>query len=237
MGDFTNKYFSYTISIYIKFISMTITDVIISETIEFIKEHFNDEESLADKMFNKKYNQVPKTNKAVSDPSMGELIGYVYKDNFKILKEPIVIYKNPKTLRFFGNDTRAILTNKIDLYVATSYEGLHRFILDILVDKNILSYDSTLNYMEEMPEEFIALRRAGGSNTFGQGRYISSLEEYTVKFPKYYHMMFEYANKKFPFEFKIYDNLSEIIDPNTMIGNIPNQHLDGMPDYDGGILY
>jgi len=215
-----------------------VSDIIIAETKRFIKEYFDDdEESLADKMFNKKYNQVPKTTKANSDPSMGELVGYIYKDNFKILKEPIAIYKNPKSLKNFGNDTRAILTDKIDLYVATSYEALHIFILGLLVDKNILSYGSTLNYMEEMPEEFIALRRAGNTNTFGQGRYISNLEGYTVRFPKYYYMMFEHANNKFPFEFKIYDNLSEIIDPNTMIGNIPNQHLDGMPDYDGGILY
>ncbi len=214
-----------------------IKDIIITETRNFINEYFNDEESLGDKIFNRKYNQVPQTTKPVTDPSMGELVGYIYKNNYRTFNEPIGIYKNPKSLNNFGNDTRAILTNKIDLYVATSYEALHEYILELLVDKNILSYGSTLNYMEEMPEEFITLRRAGNTNTFGQGRYVSDLEEYNLRFPKYYLMMFEQANTKFPFRFKIYDNLSELDDPNTMIGNIPNQHLDGMPDYDGGILY
>ena len=42
-----------------------VSDIIIAETKRFIKEYFDDdEESLADKMFNKKYNQVPKTTKA-----------------------------------------------------------------------------------------------------------------------------------------------------------------------------
>jgi len=217
---------------------MEINDIIIAETKIFINEYFDDEEeSLADKIFNKRFNQLPNTNKATNDPSMGELIGYIYSGKIRKFAEPVAVYKNPKSLKNFGSDTRGILTNKIDLYVGTSYEALHGNILDLLIDKNIVSYGSTMNYMEEMPEEFITLRRAGNTNSFGQGRYISDLDEYINKFPKYYLMMFEQANKKFPFEFKFYENLSEIIDPNTMIGNIPNQHLDGMPNYDGGILY
>lgn len=216
---------------------MEINDIIIAETKKFIKEYFDDEESLLDKIFNKRFNKAPETTKPKTDPSMGELIGYIYKNKYTQLKQPIGVYKNPKSLNYFGNDTRAILTNKMDLYVATSYEALHSLILELLVEKNILSYGSTLNYMEELPEEFMAIRRAGGTNTFGQGRYVSDMEEYNVKFPRYYFMMFEQANNKFPYNFKIYDNLSEIDDPNTMIGNIPNQHLDGMPNYDGGILY
>lgn len=214
--------------------------MVFDETKRFITELYGDEreESLADKLFNRRYNQLPTIKPSPSDSSMGELIGYVYKDNYKILKEPIGIYKNPKSLTNFGNDTRAVLTNKNDLYVGRSYDALHTFILELLVTKGILSNDSIVNYMQELPEEFITLRRAGNTNTFELARYRTNSEEYNIKLPRYYLMMLDQANSKFPFKFNDNtENISEIIDPNNMIGNIPNQHLDGMPEYDHGILY
>lgn len=213
---------------------MKIIDLIISETKEFMNEVFDNEESLADRVFNKRYNQIPRTNKhTFNDPSMGELVGYIYKDHYKLLKEPIAVYKNPKSLINFGSDTRAVLTNNNDLYVATSYEALHTFMLDLLVTKGILPAGSIINYMEELPEEFIALRRAGDTNTFGLARYNSE----NFKMPRYYLMLFDNANSKFSFNFKVFEELNELIDPNYMMGNIPNQHLDGMGGYDPGIMY
>jgi hypothetical protein len=214
---------------------MNIGEMIYNETKKFISEY--EEESLADRLFNKRYSQVPTTTKSITDSSMGELIGYIYKDNFKNLKEPVAVYKNPKSLKNFGSDTRGILTNNIDLYIAVSYEALHNFILDLLVRNNILTSNSIINYMEELPEEFIAIRRASNTNTLGQGRYRNTSGDYLTKFPKYYSLIFDQANSKFPFNFNLYTDISEIIDPNNMISNIPNQHLDGMPNYDPGILY
>jgi len=174
----------------------SILQIIKEELINLIKENWDDwenEPSIADKIYAKRgITNTTNTNTEIN----AELVGYVNKQWDKPI-DPIPVYKNPKNLIGFLANTRAILLNTGDLYVAQSYNALHDNILDLLANKNILPLASKYNYSTNYPEEFIAVVRVSDTTTFGE----SSAYDY---FPPYYEEIFNIANEKQPYIFKQY---------------------------------
>jgi hypothetical protein len=167
---------------------------------------------------------------APSQPKVdGELIGYVDKQWKEKLKEPIPVYKNPRSLTGINVAARGVLLNNSDLYLAPLPNAMHDNILDMLSEKGIVPYAKTYEYFTYFPDEFIAVQRVGNTNIFTQ----SSAYE---KFPEYYEEIFRIANNKHPFQFKAHptgNNLNELespLDPMNQYSNIP-------PGYDANILY
>jgi hypothetical protein len=163
---------------------------------EELQDYYSDwgtESSLGDKIFAKNQGQ------AIQEPqiSNAELIGYVDKRGLEDISPPIPVYKNPKTLEGFSNDTRGILMDTGDLYVAQNYNALHANILDLLAEKNIIPYSSKFGYDYNYPANFIAVVRIGRSNTFGQ----SSAYDY---FPNHYIQIFDNGEKAQPYGFQSY---------------------------------
>lgn len=158
-----------------------------------------DEPSLADKMYNKKYG----TGAEIEKPTdiNAELIGYVTKQFTLPLTTPIPVYKNPRNLNGFGNNTRAVLLANGDLYVAKNANAMHDNILDLLTEKRIIPFNSKFDYDVNMPEEFVAVQRSENSNTFGQS--MAYLKDEFNDFPIYYREMFSLANSKQPYDFKV----------------------------------
>ncbi|MCK9416727.1 hypothetical protein M0Q97_08740 [Candidatus Dojkabacteria bacterium] len=167
---------------------------IINEVVQkFINEFSDDwenEPSIADKIYAKR----GITTQQSQDRINAELIGYVDKQWNKPIN-PIPVYKNPKNLIGFLPNTRAVLLNNGDLYVAQSYNALHDNILDLLANKNIIPIASKFNYDKNYPENFIAVVRASDTTTFGE----SSAYDY---FPEHYIEIFDAANQKQPYIFK-----------------------------------
>jgi hypothetical protein len=202
---------------------LSVIQLILEELQDFYD--YDQEQSMADRYLQKHVAIDPAPKEQVD----AELIGYVDKQYGRKLSEPIPVYKNPQALKGFGYDTRGVLVENGDLYLAKSWQAMHDDILDMLSKKNIVPYAQIYHYFNLLPEEFIAVQRAGSTNTFGQS---SAYDE----FPDYYDGMFEIANQRQPFQFKAYPpdpNLNETespLDPNFMGSNIP----DG---YDANILY
>lgn len=176
----------------------SILQIIKEELINFIKENWDDwenEPSIADKIYAKK-GIINTTNSNARTEINAELVGYVDKQWNKPIN-PIPVYKNPKNLIGFLPNTRAILLNTGDLYVAQSYNALHDNMLDLLADKKIIPLASKYYYDSNYPEEFIAVVRASDTTTFGE----SSAYDY---FPPHYEEIFNIANEKQPYIFKQY---------------------------------
>jgi hypothetical protein len=170
---------------------------IIKETIQDFYNDWspNDEPSLADKYFKNKTGIETKPQQ--QKPINAQLIGYVTKR----YNEPIPavpVYKNPKNLQGFLNNTRGIILANSDFYIATSPEALHDDMLTLLTEHGIIPYGSKFDYGDKLPEEFVAVQRAGNTNIFGAS------DAYFI-FPNYYITIFDNANQKQPFEFN-YDD-------------------------------
>jgi len=174
---------------------LSILQVIKEEVQNFYSDwSMNDEPSIADKIYSK--NQGIETAE-VQRPINAELVGYVNKQAEKPLNPPVPVYKNPKTLDGFTHDTRGILMNTGDLYLAQSYNALHDNMLDLLAEKGIVSSASKFGYATNYPGNFVAVMRAGGSRTFGQS---SAYDD----FPNEYIEIFENGEEKQPYGFKNY---------------------------------
>jgi len=194
MRHFLFNMFYDTKCIYGKYILMSNIFQIIKEEIQNFYSDWqsNDEPSIADKYYEKK----GITTKPIETPINAELIGYVNKQINKLIN-PVPVYKNPKNLNGFSNDTRGILMSNGDLYLAQNYMTLHDNILDLLAEHGIVSYGSKFGYAENYPKDFVAVVRVGNSNTFGQST------AYDV-FPNYYIKIFDIAEEKQPFGFQYY---------------------------------
>lgn len=172
--------------------------------IQIIKEEIHDfysdwesEPSVLDKYGEKNLGIAPSTNKNPDVQINGELIGYVDKQAYQKLDQPIPVYKNPKTLDGFSQNTRGILLPSGDLYVAQNYKALHDNILELLADKNIIDRGKIYNYGEYYPKDFVAVVRAGNSKTFGQS------SAYDI-FPNQYLEIFDNGDQKQPYYFQAY---------------------------------
>lgn len=173
----------------------SILQMINEEIQNYINEFWDDwenEPSIADNIYAKQGIETQQPQKKIN----AELIGYVDKQ-WKTPINPIPVYKNPNTLIGFLADTRAILLNNGDLYVAQSYNALHDNILNLLASKNIIPLASKFNYDSNYPEEFVAVVRASDTTTFGE----SIAYDY---FPPHYEEIFDIANNKQPYIFKKY---------------------------------
>ena len=199
-----------------------------SRLIQIIKEEledfydYSDEQGMADRYFEKNYGTQTTTSTTPEVKIDAELIGYVDKQWQNPLKVPIPLYKNPKTLKDFGASCRGVLLNNGDFYVAPSASAMHENILHILAEKGIIPYANSYNYGLALPEEFIAVQRVGGTNTFAQ----SSAYD---KFPEYYQEIFRIGNQKQPYSFEAYKMVEETespLDPNNLISYRPEGYVD-----------
>jgi hypothetical protein len=174
---------------------LSILQIIKEEVQNFYSDwSMSDEPSIADKIYSRNHGI---DTDEVQRPINAELVGYVNKRADKPLNPPVPVYKNPKTLDGFTHDTRGILMSNGDLYLAQSYNALHDNILDLLAEKNIVSYASKFGYADNYPSNFVAVMRAGGSKTFGQS---SAYDE----FPMEYEEIFNNGEAKQPYGFKGY---------------------------------
>lgn len=153
----------------------------------------NDEPSIADKYYEKNLGTTT-TNEPETNIS-AELVGYVTKQWKNTLPKPIPVYKNPRSLNGFTKETRGILLNTGDLYVAQSYNALHDNILELLAEKGIVPLASTYNYDKNYPEQFVAIQRTANTNNFAQSMAYD-------EFPPHYQEIFDIGGKKQPYTFK-----------------------------------
>ena len=75
----------------------------------------NNEPSIADDIYSKRYGIETKEE---DKPINAQLVGYVKKQGNRPLTPPVPVYKNPKNLEGFSEDTRGVLLNDGDLYLA-----------------------------------------------------------------------------------------------------------------------
>jgi len=152
----------------------------------------NDEPSLADRYYDNKgiTTKEPQQQNKID----AELVGYVDKQWTKSIT-PIPVYKNPRTLNGFTNETRGILLSTGDFYVAQSYNALHDNILQMLADKGIVPLAAIYNYDKNYPEQFVAVQRTFNTNNFAQSMAYD-------EFPPHYEEIFEIGTQKQPYTFK-----------------------------------
>lgn len=152
----------------------------------------DDEPSLADKYYEKR--GIRTSVQQAQIPINAEFIGYVDKQWQKSIT-PVPVYKNPRSLEGFTNDTRGILLSNGDFYVAQSYNALHDNILEMLAEKGIVPLASTFHYDQKYPEAFVAVQRASSTKVFGQSM------AYDM-FPPHYQEIFDTGNQNQPYVFK-----------------------------------
>ncbi len=148
----------------------------------------DDEPSLVDKYYEKRGIATPKQQVINAEP-----IGYVDKQ-WKTPITPIPVYKNPKNLDGFTKETRGILLNNGDFYVAQSYNALHDNLLQLLADRGVIPLATIYNYDKNYPEQFVAVQRTFHTNNFVQSMAYD-------EFPPYYEEIFEIGNQKQPYTF------------------------------------
>ena len=170
-----------------------IIQIIKEEINRFYSDWSNSEEpSLADRLYQKKYNiETPKAPQEIN----AELVGVVTKQATRPLNPGVPVYKNPRNLQGFANNTRGILLATGDFYVAQNANALHANMLDLLADKGIVPYASKFDYEEKYPNEFVAVQRNENTNQFGQS---SAYNE----FPNHYLELFNVGNMKQPYKFE-----------------------------------
>jgi hypothetical protein len=200
----------------------------LNRVLQIIKEELEDfydydkEQSMADKYLEKN------TTVSTMSPNIkidAEIIGYVDRGMSGKLKEPIPIYKNPKNLNGFSSNSRGVLLNNGDFYLAPT-PILHDFILEMLGQKGIIPYGKVYDYNLEYPEEFIAVIRIGNTNKFGQSTAY-------FKFPEHYQEIFNIANQKKPFQFvnqPYMDEMESPLDPNYQISYMPQGYQHNILD-------
>jgi len=172
-----------------------------SRIVQIIKEEvqnwFDDEPSIADRIYQKRGITPTQQTPTSHDDVSGEFVGYLMKTwAGGKYNQPIPIYRNPKNLRGYDLITRGVLVGNGDIYVSKLGDGLHIDILYLLAKEGIIPVDSIVpNYTQIMPEEYITIIRMG-NNRFTQS-------EGYEEFPEYYEVMFEEANQIQPFTFVV----------------------------------
>jgi len=161
---------------------------------EEIENFWNDEPSIADKYYEKKIGLQPNPQQQEKKIT-ADLIGYVDKQFVEPLNPPVPVYKNPKSLDGFSNDTRGILLANGDLYLALNYNAFHDNILELLAENGLVSYQNKIDYGRRLPKDFIAVVRVGTTKTFNQ----SSIYD---EFPEYYLKLFENSSARLPYNFE-----------------------------------
>ena len=175
---------------------MNLQNLIILEFQSFIREYFDpDEETLIDKYHATKgiHTQPPK------EEIDGEFIGNVTYSWERKTKEPIPLYKNPRNLNGFPKETRGVILQNGDIYLAAHTDALHDNILMLLSKKGIVPTAATFNWYRDFPEEFVAIQRMGNTNIFTSS---ASYADFP-KTPDVYIEHFDNANDKHPYKFKI----------------------------------
>jgi hypothetical protein len=161
---------------------------------EEISNYYSDwQPSIADKYYEKQLGITTKNPQEVKIDA--ELIGYIDKQ-WKNPITPIPVYKNPKNLNGFESNTRGVILNNGDFYLAISRNAMHDNMLDLLTEKGIIPYQSKFDYSTKYPEQFVAVQRASNTITFAQSMAYDN-------FPLYYEEIFDIANKKQPYHFKM----------------------------------
>jgi hypothetical protein len=168
--------------------------------IRIIKEEldrwFDDEPTLLDRYYEKKFGVSKPQVQPQPEQIDGELVGYLDKSWEQKLDIPIPVYKNPKTLKGFETSARGVLLANGDFFLGKTSNAMHWNILQLLVKLGYIANDvSIASYGTTEPEEFITVIRVYNSNYFSQS------EAYD-EFPIYYQIMFDEANKKHSYKFK-----------------------------------
>ena len=177
---------------------MSLHNLIAEELQSFVQEYFDyDEESLIDKYHAARgiHTQPPK------EGIDGEFIGNITYSWDRKLKEPIPLYKNPRNLNGFTKETRGILLQNGDVYLAAHTDALHDNILILLSSKGIVSKAATFEWYRNFPEEFVAIQQLGNTNIFTS----SVSYDGFPKTPDVYIEHFDNANNKHSYKFKFTD--------------------------------
>jgi hypothetical protein len=166
---------------------------------EVIKEFFSDDDDsprLSDKRYQRLGIQNSQTNVQTAIKDDAELFGFVGTDikGRMINKDPVAVYKNPKTLRGIEYGARGVLMSDGTFYIGKKSSVLHDEILDLLVEKRVITADKTIRYGQNKPEEYIAMERKEMTNSFSPSSVYSEL-------PIYYYDIIELGNKAHSFTF------------------------------------
>ena len=198
---------------------LSIAQLIKEELQDFVKDYWqdNNKPSLADKVFAKNQGVDLKQD----TPIDAELVGYINN------RHPV--YKNPKNLNGFANNTRGILMANGDLYLGKTLGAFHTYILALLAEHNIVPFAAQYDY-DLGEHDYVAVQRIVFSDVFAQS-------EVYKEFPNSYYEIFDNGTAKQPYTFKYLedDNLNELespLDPNynAVMSNIPPGYVHGILD-------
>ena len=186
---------------------------IIYEEIEIFNKDLLDVEGVADKYAEKAFN-IPDPNRSMQQQSLtgleqlpqddkGELVGNtggMSKSN---------VYANPKSLKDFESNVRAVVDNKGNLFVAQLNKSFYHDNLVNTVNNSKNNYNTEDNYSNNLPDEAygfnsyeneVLLHRVGKTNMFGLS---DSYESFASMYPKIVKNLLNKAGKKNP-QFKFY---------------------------------
>ena len=177
---------------------MNLLKIVAEEVVKFINEYFDpEEESLIDKYHAAKgIHTLPPKEQEVDGDYIGSITHTWQVLGDMPLKNPVPVYKNPRNINAFPKETRGILLQNGDVYLANGSDGLHDDILNLLGKKRIVPLAATHNWYTKYPEEFVAIQRV--QNFFiGSASYDSF-----PNIPDQYIEHFDNANRKHPYKFK-----------------------------------
>ena len=186
---------------------MNYSKIILEEVKRFVREddeYYDDgnEGGILDKYFQQKnyptakYEVPTKQTKEQKNVS-GELVASTSFSALRTLPIPINIYKNPTNLRGFEENTRGIITDEGDLYLAQYQNTQHYNIIIALAEKGLLPRGYEKNYYRTLPDDFMCIQRDDDTNTF------YSSTAYNNLFPDKYNDLLELASKTQPFDFEM----------------------------------
>jgi len=138
-------------------------------------------------------------NKGVPDADMGEKIVEIWASSFGGEEENHGwIYKNPKTLKGFDANVRAVATENGDLYVAQKDGYFIHADLELSLEKKI-------GFLDEVVE----LHRAGSSDTFGASDTLLMRMEFNGSDPYQFFKTLEKKHPQYKFSSDYYQDLRE----------------------------
>jgi len=188
---------------------MNITKIILEEANKLFPEGVGDK--YAEKKFGipdtEKRDYQRQTDAAVqSSPEMGELAGYVNHYGKTLRNEPI--YLNPKSLRSFEADVRAMSDTEGNLYVAQHNGNFyHNSFFEVMgLDRDISVYDLSAG---------LTWHRAGTSNSFG---FADSSADYENRFNT------RAGNANTERVEQYYNNLNKLKERNTQFKFVPKYY-------------
>jgi hypothetical protein len=133
-----------------------------------------------------------------------EIIGYlsyIHGDKeFKQLKKPAPIFKNPKKLGIYPN-IRGVIDNKGDLYLCnTGYSIIHDDILYFLDELGVLKYDPTWARKDIEDIGYVTIQRYNVTNNFyiGESNVINLNDNKDIKKIKDIKILFNKCHEKNP---------------------------------------